>query len=129
MCAVLEKDLGHSTALVMIEKPGEIWDNIGVFAAVFSDLSKAFDCISHELLIAKLSAYGFDTKSLNFILVFSLIRNKNKGRLQLQWPSKHYFHHLAWFAYGTWCNRIYQLRRRYHHLYLWTKLRWNNCRT
>ena len=37
---------------------------------MFSDLSKAFDCISHELLIAKLNAYGFDVKSLNFILAY-----------------------------------------------------------
>ena len=36
----------------------------------FTDLSKAFDCISHELLIAKLNAYGFDVKSLNFILAY-----------------------------------------------------------
>ena len=52
--------------LLMIEKLRKIRDNKGVF----TDLSKAFDCISHELLIAKLNAYRFDIKSLNFILAY-----------------------------------------------------------
>ena len=45
-------------------------DNKGVFAAVLTDLSKAFDCIPHGLLIAKLNAFGFDKKSLSFISAY-----------------------------------------------------------
>ena len=38
------------------------------------DLSKAYDCLSHDLLIAKLEAYGFDIDSLNFLLDYLSLR-------------------------------------------------------
>ena len=47
----------------MIEKLRKIRDEKGVFAGVLTDLSKAFDFIPHQLLIAKLSAYVFNVKS------------------------------------------------------------------
>ena len=46
--------------LFMIETIRKTRDNHGVFTAVMTDLSKACDCISHEFLIAKLNAHGFD---------------------------------------------------------------------
>ena len=39
----------------------------GFGGAVLMDLSKAFDTLNHELLIAKLHAYGFNRDSLKLI--------------------------------------------------------------
>ena len=43
----------------MTENWKESVDNGGAFGALITDLSKAFDCLHHGLLIAKLEAYGF----------------------------------------------------------------------
>ena len=47
----------------------EARDSNKLCATVISDLSKAFDCLLHDLLIAKLHAFGFDLKSLKIIHV------------------------------------------------------------
>ena len=52
----------------MIEKWKKSLDNKGHAGAVLMDLSKAFDTLNHELLIAKLGAYGFDKCALAIIL-------------------------------------------------------------
>ena len=53
--------------LSLIEKWKKTLDNKGYTGAILMDLSKAFDTINHELLIAKLYAYGFSKDSLKII--------------------------------------------------------------
>ena len=49
-------------------------DNKGFGGLVLIDLFKAFDTINHDLLIAKLHAYGFDKNSLKLLL--SYLKNR-----------------------------------------------------
>ena len=62
----------------------EIWktaiDKGNVAGALLTDLSKAFDCLNHELLIAKLDAYGFDNKSISLIYNY-LSERKQRTRV------------------------------------------------
>ena len=60
----------------MIETLRKIRDNHGMFAAFMTDLSKAFDCISHELLVGKVNAYGFNETSLKVIV--SYLKNRTQ---------------------------------------------------
>ena len=48
-------------------------ENVGL---VMMDLSKAFDCIPHNLLIAKLYVYGFDKNSLR--LIYSYLKGRHQ---------------------------------------------------
>ena len=65
----------------------------GLFTGILlTDLSKAFDCISHDLLLANLHVYGFSKQSLN------LVSNYLCDRIQCTKISE---------KYSTWHNIIY----------------------
>ena len=64
---------GYSTQhclTVMLERWKKALDNGKIAGALLTDLSKAFDCLNHELLIAKLEAYGLGHRSLTYILSY-----------------------------------------------------------
>ena len=64
---------GYSTEsclIAMIGKCKKVLDKRQCAGALLTDLSKAFDCLNHELLIAKLEAYDFDILRL---ILFTVI--------------------------------------------------------
>ena len=71
---------GYSCQQVLL-KLTEDWrkyiDENKIVGGLLMDLSKAFDCLPHELLIAKLEAYGFEKKTLSSFL--SYLKNRKQA--------------------------------------------------
>ena len=63
--------------LAMLEKWKSAVDNKKTFGALLTDLSKAFDCLSHDLLIAKLNAYGLSLPALRLVQSYLTKRKQN----------------------------------------------------
>ena len=59
--------MNHAALVRLLEKVKISLDEGRKAGAVLMDLSKAFDCIRHDLLIAKLQAYGFSYEALTLI--------------------------------------------------------------
>ena len=60
----------HSVQYVLsrlIQSLKKMLHNSGLVGTIFMDLSKAYNCLPHDLLIAKLDAYDLDKPSLNLV--------------------------------------------------------------
>ena len=72
----------HSTQHCLISML-EIWKKIldqgGYICAIFMDLSKAFYTLNHDLLIAKLEAYGHETEVLRYMKCYLMNRKQSVG--------------------------------------------------
>ena len=61
---------GHSTemaSLELVDKMLSFMDNGDTPIVIFSDLSKAFDTLNHNILLHKLKHYGLSKNSTGFI--------------------------------------------------------------
>ena len=66
----------QTTLIKLLQKWQKCLDNKGIVGTVLIDLSKAYDCIQHDLLLAKLDAYGFSKRAIAFL------KSYLKGRKQ-----------------------------------------------
>ena len=64
-CCFRKKYSTQHALIAMIEETRKILDKGGTFRALLTNLSKAFDCMTHYLFIAKVHALNFDINALN----------------------------------------------------------------
>ena len=67
LCGYRKGFCTQSALVLLIERWKKQLDNNGYAGAILMDLSKAFDTINHDLLIAKLHAYGFSSEALQIV--------------------------------------------------------------
>ena len=76
-CDFRKKYTIQHALLAMIEKAGKILDKDRTFGALLTNLSKAFDYMTQDLLIAKLQAVNFIVNALN--LIFNYLTERKQG--------------------------------------------------
>ena len=69
-CGFREEYSTQQFLLAMLEKWRSAVDNKKTFGVLLTDLSKAFDCLLHELLLPKLHAYGFSIPAPRLVYIY-----------------------------------------------------------
>ena len=80
LCGFRKQYSTQHALIGMLERWKHCLDRSGVVMAVLMDLSKAYDCIPHDLLIARLHAYGLNTNAL-YLLHSYLTNRKQKVKV------------------------------------------------
>ena len=106
--------------LPKIEKWRKFLGEGSAFGVLLSDLSKAFYCLSHELLIAKVHAYEIDIPSLK--LLHSYL-NKSKAKSGIGWKVQFLVgHYLGGSArLHTWASAVYHISMRHIPIFPWSR--------
>ena len=72
--------LFYSTRFIYIIVAKKELDNSDFIGAILMDLFKAYDCLPHDLITAKLEAYGLSKNSLKLLLDY-LEGPKPRGKI------------------------------------------------
>ena len=76
LCGFRKNYSTQEALICLIERFKHCLDNSGVIAAVLIDISKVYDCIPHDLLIAKLYAYGISMEVIKLLCGYLQIENE-----------------------------------------------------
>ena len=69
LCGYRKNFNTQQALLALIENWKKVLDNKGLGETALMDISEAFDLINHDLLVAKLHAYGFSNTALSSFIV------------------------------------------------------------
>ena len=95
MLSAFRSGFGCQTALLkIVEDWKRALDDNKYIAAISMDLSKAFDCLPHNLLLLKLEAYGLTKQSLNLLKNYLKEREQTAGKPATQESSLDVFCHV-----------------------------------
>ena len=90
--------------LTLLEKWKCPVDRDNTFGALLVDLSEAFDCLDHELLITKSNAYGFSLPTLKLVHnYFSQRKQRSKVITYSTWHTS---------RLNTWTSVVYDILSR-----------------
>ncbi len=64
----------------------QAWNNKLQVAGIFCDLAKAFDCVSHDILVEKLKYYGVNETGVNWIRSYL---NNRRQRVDIKFTATH----------------------------------------
>jgi hypothetical protein len=70
LCAFRKGHGCQTTLLRLLEDWKQVLDCNEYIAAILMDLSKAFDCLPHDILICKVSAYGLSDNATKLLLSY-----------------------------------------------------------
>ena len=76
LCGFMKGNSTQYCLIIMLERWKKGLDNRKIAGTLVTDLSKAFDCLNHELLIAKFEVYGFHHSPLTYI--FSCLSDRKQ---------------------------------------------------